>query len=63
MPARIAEEEKAAAEREAERLAEEEAERQRRLAARREARFAALYGAADGKKTVYRAVRRKPKGD
>ena len=61
--ARIAEEEKAAAEREAERLAEEEAERQRRLAARREARFAALYGAADGKKTVYRAVRRKPKGD
>ena len=67
---RLADEERAAAEREANRLAEEakaqearEAERIRRAAERREARLAALYGAADGKKTVYRAVRRSHKGD
>ena len=70
LAARLAEEELAAAEREAERLAEEEKalkeaeeERQKRLQARREARLAALYGVAEGKKTVYRAVRRNPKGD
>ena len=50
--ARIAEEEKEAAEREAE-----------RLEARRAARIAALSGATDGKKKIYRAVRREPKGD
>ena len=50
--ARIAEEEKAAAEREAE-----------RIEARKAARIDALYGSIDGKKKVYRAVRREPKGD
>ena len=68
--ARLEEEEQAAEERLAARLAKEElekmeaeAERQQRLAARREARMAALYGSADGKKMVYRAVRRSSKGD
>ena len=72
--ARMAEEERAAAEREAEanaRIAEMIANEERaaaereakRVEARREARQTALYGSADGKKTVYRAVRRRPKGD
>ena len=72
--ARMAEEERAAAEREAEanaRIAEMIANEERaaaereakRVEARREARQTALYGSADGRKTVYRAVRRRPKGD
>ena len=68
--ARLEEEEQAAEERLAARLAKEElekieaeAERQQRIEARREARMAALYGSADGRKLVYRAVRRTPKGD
>jgi hypothetical protein len=61
--ARLEEEEKEAAEREAARQAEEKKAQLQRMAERRDARFAALYGTSEGKKTVYRAVRRKPKGD
>lgn len=63
---RIAAEEKAAAEREAKRFADEESARaalEMRKQARREARLEALYGASDGKKITYRAVRRTRKGD
>ena len=68
--ARLAEEEREATEREAARkLAEEEAQKEaeaeklRRIEERRAARLAALYGTAEGKKMVYRAVRRNSKGD
>ena len=64
---RLAAEERAAAEREAERLAKEleaakaaEEASNRRAEARREARLAALNNASEGKRAVYRAVRRKP---
>lgn len=68
--ARIAEESEEAKTRIASRIAEEEEEaefrklqRLERMAERRAARNAVLNGTADGKKTVYRAVRRAPKGD
>ena len=68
--ARMAEESEEAKTRIASRIAEEEeeaefraAQRLERMAARRAARNAVLNGTADGKKTVYRAVRRAPKGD
>ena len=67
---RLAREQAEADAREAERLAREqaeadarEAERIARVIARRRANAAVLAGEAEGKKTVYRAVRRKPKGD
>ena len=74
LEARLAEEAKAAADREAdaaariaEIIADEEkavADREaKRIEARKAARLAALYGAADGKKKIYRAVRREPNGD
>ena len=65
---RLAEEEREATHREAARIAKEleeakaaEEKKRRRAEARREAGLAALYGVSSGKKTVYRAVRRKPK--
>ena len=68
--ARMAEESEEAKTRIASRIAEEEEEaefrklqRLERMAERRAARNAVLNGTADGKKTVYRAVRRAPKGD
>ena len=68
--ARLAEEERAANEREQARfdkeLAEEtafEEEMRRKAEFLKAARKAALDGTLDGKKKVYRAVRRKPKGD
>ena len=68
--ARMAEESEEAKTRIASRIAEEEeeaefraAQRLKRMAERRAARNAVLNGTADGKKTVYRAVRRAPKGD
>ena len=68
--ARMAEESEEAKTRIASRIAEEEeeaefraAQRLERMAARRAARNAVLNGTADGKKTVYRAVRRAPKGN
>ena len=68
--ARLAEEERAANEREQARfdkeLAEENAfeeEMRRKAEFLKAARKAALDGTLDGKKKVYRAVRRKPKGD
>ena len=68
--ARIAEETEEAKTRVASRIAEEEeeaefraAQRLERMAARRAARNAVLNGTAEGKKTVYRAVRRAPKGN
>ena len=70
LAARLAEEEREATEREAARkLAEEEAQKEaeaeklRRIEERRAARLAVLYGTAEGKKMVYRAVRRNSKGD
>ena len=74
LEARLEEEAKAAADREAdaaariaEIIADEEkavADREaKRIEARKAARLAALYGAADGKKKIYRAVRREPNGD
>ena len=63
---RLAAEEKAAAEREAKRFADEQRAREAlemKKQARREARLEALYGASDGKKITYRAVRRTRKGD
>ena len=68
--ARIAEESEEAKTRIASRIAEEEEEaefrklqRLERMAERRAARNAVLNGTAEGKKTVYRAVRRAPKGN
>ena len=68
--ARLAEEERAANEREAARFNKEleeesafEEEMRRKAEFLKAARKAALDGTLDGKKKVYRAVRRKPKGD
>ena len=57
--ARLEQEEQDAAQREAER----EAEARKRIQARRDARMAVINGVAEGKKTVYRAVRRDSDGD
>ena len=68
--ARLAEEERAANEREAARFNKEleeesafEEEMRRKAEFLKAARKAALNGTLEGRKTVYRAVRRKPKGD